>query len=139
MSFYRQLGVPGLIAGGTIPPSVFIKGDTSTEYGAVKAGAGEAVLGVSQQGQKIPPGTPGADSTIAAEAGDLFDAYGPLDFCPVAAGGTVTRYQWVKSNANGAAVAHTTGAAFVAGIAFTGGASGELIKILLTPQYIVLP
>lgn len=139
MSFYRNLGVPGFIAGGTIIPSGFIKGDTSTgDNYAVQAGAGDAVLGVSQQGQKLAPGTPGADAAIAAETGDPFDAYGPGDFCPITYGGNVTRYQWVKSDAAGKAVAHTTGAAFVGGIAWTGGASGEIGKILVFPCYISL-
>lgn len=133
---FRNIGMPGYIAGGTIAPKVFVKHDTNA-YKVVTAGAGDPILGVSQQGQKVAPGTPGADSTVAASSGDQIDIYAPGDYVVVTVGsGGLTAGQWIKSDGSGGAVAHTTGAAMVAGRAEHAAAAGELVHLFLYPQYI---
>lgn len=135
---FRNIGLPGFHVTADVAPSVFLKLVTTEDFGLVTAGAGDSIYAVSQRGQERSPGLPGSDAAVAASAAKTLDIYGPGDYCSVVVGATVTRGQWVKSDASGAATPHTTGGAFVAGQALNAGAVGALIKLYFNPHYISL-
>ena len=116
-------------AGGTIAPASFVKFDTSADEQVVAAGAGDPVIGVSQEGMKRAPGLPGSDTAIAAESGDTVHVYGWGNDCLLTLGGTVTRGDYLKSDASGFGVTASSGDETGA-IALQSGTSGVKIRVV---------
>lgn len=93
------------LAGGTIAPSSFIKQSTAADNTFLQCGANGIPVGVAQVGQKNVPGLLGSNNAIAAETGDNIMVYPPGSVCPIMFSGTVGAGAYVKSDANGFAVA----------------------------------
>lgn len=128
---------PVFKANGTIAPSVFVKIDTSADGYVIQAtdgssSHGDVAIGISQPGMKRPPGVAGSDTTIAAEAADPILVYSLGDVCLLTFGGTVTRGDYLKSDANGKGITASTTADNVGAIALQSGTSGTkgLVQIV---------
>ena len=125
---------PSYIAKGTIAPCSFVKVYTTAgvanDNAVVQAGAGDKCVGISQQGMKRMPGLPGSDTTIAAESGDTLRVYGLGDDCLLQLGGTVTRGDFLKSDASGYGVTGSSGDECGAE-ALEAGISGVRIRVLI--------
>ena len=109
---------------------MFVKGDTSNDFGVLAAGANEATIGISQEGTEAAP-IPGA-STKAASAGKPVRVHGLGEVCLLMLGGTVTRFDYIKSGAAGVGItAATTGATAqeIGAQALQSGVSGEKILV----------
>lgn len=76
---------PGLIAGGTIQPSRFVKLSTTAAHTALQCGSNEEPIGISQVGSYDTPGLTGA-ATDAARAGLPIQVFGLGDICLLEAG-----------------------------------------------------
>lgn len=105
-------------AGADLSGSLHLFAHMDTDGDLVLAGDGEPVYGVITEGA-----TEGNPVTVMV--------YG---IAKVIAGGTVATGAVVASNASGQAVTATAGEV-AAGIARTGGASGEVIEVLLTHPF----
>lgn len=120
------------VSGGTIRPSRFCKLSTAADQTFLEADANEACIGVSQDHTRDAP-VPNAD-TDAAEAGDPVSINPIGSVCLLELGGTVTRADELKSDADGKGVVRaTTGTTLqnVGAIALESGVSGEFIKVLV--------
>lgn len=119
---------PQLVANGNIPPSVFVKIDTSKNHAVLKnAAATTPSIGISGTSTKAPPGISGS-STNHAEQGDPCEVFSIGDICLLTLGGSVTRGDRLTSDANGAGVTAATTNEYGA-IALESGSSGELIRV----------
>jgi hypothetical protein len=130
---------PTFVAGGTINPCRFVTMNTilsngvttptSADFTVFQSGAGTASkgdqgIGISQEGT--------ADwlNTFAANTGQpQIRIFGPGEIGLVECGGTVTAGAWVKSDANGRAVACTTDLDYAMGLALQSGNSSGPTKI----------
>lgn len=123
-------------AGGNILPSRIIKlSDANTVAQAVAADEIH-LFGVAHESTKDAPGLTGA-STYHAEAGDPVQYYGPGEVCLVTAGAALTAPQLCKADANGKAIAATTGTYAVLRVIEDSGADGDKVKALVVdPVYI---
>lgn len=90
------------IAGGTIFPCRFVKLDSTAEGAVVQCGAGDAPIGVSQQGARRSPYIDQTDPARAALVGE------PIGYYDLGSSGVglevvaaVTPGQRLKSDANG--------------------------------------
>lgn len=94
------MGHPNWVAGGDINPSRFCtpKGTTNS-FVVEEADAGEAIVGISQEGAKLAP-IPSA-STLAAVSGDFIHVYGPGDVCLLEMGATCSAGALLKADADG--------------------------------------
>lgn len=95
---------PCFFANGTIAPCRFVKQDTTADDAVLQAGAGDEPVGISQEGMKRAPGLAGSDAAVAAESGDSLQLFGFGDMPLLEYGGTVTRGDWLKPDANGKGV-----------------------------------
>lgn len=121
-----------MVAGGDIRPSRFIKVSTAADYTCLEADANEAIIGISTNAVRDAP-IPNAD-TDAAEAGDDLHYHPIGSVCDLELGGTVTRADEIKSDADGKGVVRaTTGTTLqnFGAIALESGVSGEFIKVLV--------
>lgn len=101
---------------------LFVKVSGTAGTTVTPAAAGDVTLGVAQS------------RVATADINKQVVNIRLLGISKVVAGGTVAYGDRVKSDASGKAVVNTTGTlANVAGVALTGGASGDLIDVLLTP------
>src|SRR5262245_35890162 len=117
------------VANGNIPPSRFVKLDTTAEGRVLLCGAGERVYGVSQPGTRNAPYS-SLDDGFAAIAGENLQIYGPGDKdIPLELGGTVTIGARLKSDVSGRAVATTTNLDEYGAIAMASGTSNQLIPV----------
>lgn len=122
-----------LNATGNVSPCRFVKLDTSADGSCAAAGANEATIGISGDGSRIAPGTPGDDGFIAV-AGETVGAFGPGRKCLLELGGTVTRGDRLRSGSGGVGVAAaTTGTTLqeVGARALQSGVSGQRILVLV--------
>jgi hypothetical protein len=101
----------------------------------VKTADGQTqIVGISQMGTKVAPGTPGWDANIAATSGDIIGVFADEDNDEVLLylGASVTGGQLLKSDSNGLGVPlslTSTSAQYVGAEARQTGASGDLIKV----------
>lgn len=131
-----RFGGPSFLAGGTIAPNKIVKLSTAAEQTVLTAGAGEKPIGISPDYQKRPPGTPGADDAVCAEAGDQIDILTDGDIGWVTAGGTVAIGDDVKSDATGRAVVVAATDNNSVGIALMAGTVGTLIRVWIKCRYV---
>lgn len=138
---------PGRVGGtdATVADKRFLKlaaTDGTTDGEFIQAVAGDAVLGVSSvpQGTEFPViqtgFTPPTIPAVVAVTGDPIDVY--MSQAPsVECGGTINAGQYVVSDADGRAVAATTGTGVnVAGVALRSAVAGGFIPVLLGPTTI---
>lgn len=121
-------------ANGNLVPRSFVIGASGYPGRFTQATANALVAGAVGEKLKYPQGL-GGSATLAAEAGDEFQLIMPGSLADITLGGTVTETAYVKSDASGYAVAAAlTGTTLqnVAGMAYWGGASGEIGKVFLT-------
>lgn len=119
------------VAGGTIGPSRFVKISTAADHTLLQSGAADPSYGISQVGMLNTPGLLGSDLTIAANATDQIQVYPFGCIAPILCAGTVTAGAFVKSDANGEAVAASSGNV-ASGIMVEAGSAGimSLCKVL---------
>lgn len=110
------------IAGGTINPGTFVT--LSNDFTVVASATGDAPIGVSAQGTKK------FDLTYLAASGDPVGVYGPSEECFLLCGGSVTAGDYLKPDANGAAVTASSTNKYGA-IAKQDGSSGAMIRVLV--------
>ncbi len=124
-----------LNATGNVSPCRFVKLDTTADLSCAAAGSNEAVVGISGEGSRIAPGTPGDDGYIAI-ATETVPVFGPGRKCLLELGGTVTRGDRLKSGAAGVGVAAaTTGTTRqeIGAVALQSGISGQKILVVIQP------
>lgn len=119
-----------MVAGGIIRPSRFVKLSTTDEGRVLEADAGNKVFGVSEEGTRKVPLT-GLDDGYAAIEGESLRVYGLGARCYLELGGTVTRGDRLKSDADGKAVTASADTEEYGAIALNGGVSGDLIRVLV--------
>lgn len=99
------------LAKGDISPSRIVRMDTtaSVDFGVLQAAAAtDKVIGVSQIGsRKFPSSTGSADDALAAKNGETLEVFQDGNECTIELGGTVVPGDYLKSDANGRAVAVT--------------------------------
>ncbi len=121
------------VANGNVAPSRFVKLDTTTEGRVLQATAGDKIYGISQQGTRNTP-YGALDDGFAAIAGENLNIYGPPEKdVLLELGGTVTRGDSLKSDANGKGVTTTSTGDWIGAIALDSGATGDLIPIQTIP------
>lgn len=76
---------PGLIAGGDIEPSRFVKLSTTADHTGLQCTANAEPIGISQVGSFDPPGLTGS-ATKAAAAGQPIQIFGEGEICLLQAG-----------------------------------------------------
>lgn len=119
----------GIKAGGNVLPSRFVMLSTSADYTGIQAtAAATPVLGVSGPGIRTAPGLD--SETYHAAAGEQIELFTHGQKAVVACGGTVTRGDFLTSDANGKAVTITAGQVAHA-MAMESGVSGVDIQVLL--------
>lgn len=130
---------PSFKAGGTIPPCRCVKQDTTTADSVVLAeDATVAVIGVSQEGMKNPPGVVGSDTAVAAESGDQIQVI-TFGVALVECGGTITRGDQLEPTTGGKVITVTgSGQNYIVGKALDSGTSGAWIRIQVFPQQVTL-
>jgi hypothetical protein len=97
----------------------FVKG-SSADFVVEDATAGAQIIGIRQES---PDGSSVTQAVNVAIAGTS----------KLTAGGTITRYAKLKSDANGAGVASSTDTDEYGAIALEDGVSGQVIEVLVVP------
>ncbi len=124
---------PAFMANGDISVCRFVKQDTTADHKVLQAGAGEAVIGISQEGSSQAP-IPEVSTQYAAQAGQAIKVYGVGERCKLEIGsGGCTAGDKLKPDSNGKGVAITAGDAYGA-VALTTCAAGELAEVVVTPN-----
>lgn len=90
-------------ASENINVSRFVSFNSSNDWTVDQAGANARVIGVSVEHSKDAPIPSATD--LAAESGDQIQVYTNSSYCFLEAGASVTRGEFLKSDANGRAVA----------------------------------
>lgn len=123
-----------LTASGSISPSRFVAG-SAAEWTGQQASTNVRVVGISQEGTVDAPGTGG--SAYAADDGDPFRVYGEGEDTVLELGGTVSAFDYLKSDSSGKGVTvdlTATSTQNVGAIAYENGVSGEKIKVKVKLQ-----
>lgn len=121
--------IPSYVASEDIAVSVFVNILANTDFQVEVCDAGDVAIGVSDYAPQDPV-LPGGSLGPAATTGNPVRVFGLGETCEVLAGGTIQAGQYLKPDANGKAVACSSADKFSA-IARSGGASGELVKVIL--------
>lgn len=119
------------VAGGDIRPMRFVNLDTSNAGRVLEADADEEIYGVSGMGKRFAPYA-SLDDGFHAVAGENCQVYGPPEKdVPLVLGGTVTRGDYLKSDADGAGVTASSDQEKYGAIAMESGVSGDIIPVQL--------
>lgn len=118
-------------ASGNVTPSRFVK-LSSTDNVVAQAGAGEAIIGVSQAGTRNAPYSSLDDGYAAADGEDL-EVFGDNEVCWLELGAAATVGARLKSDANGAGTPVTANNDEWGAVALVAGASGDLIQVEVRP------
>lgn len=122
---------PSWVAESDVSPSKFLKASgTTKDHRCEHAGAGDSIVGVSQEGTREAP-IPGI-TAVHALAGEGVMVYGIGDVCEVVAAGTITSGARVASDGNGDAVAAAAGDKY-GGRALASAVAGERVRIQVQP------
>jgi hypothetical protein len=129
---------PTFRAGGTIAPCRGVTLDVANDNQVVQVSATtQFIIGVSQEGSKLAPGTGGANQAVAAYQNDQIDVRGVGRVALAEIGSAVTRGDKLICDANGRFVTMTalTANQNVAGIALeSGSALGVRIRMQVIPH-----
>lgn len=130
-----ELNYPSFSAGGTIPPRRVVIHSTTADNTVLASGANGAGIGISKRSMKRPPGLPGSDTDIAAEAGEGVEVI-THGVALAEAGGAITRGSLLESDANGRVVAYTAGAGrnIIGWALESASGSGVEIRIYVSPM-----
>lgn len=120
-----------IVASGSVYPSRFVKYDT-TDYKVVQAEADDSVIGISQEGAKLPPTDENYSSGLYFSAGDAIAIYGVGRNCLLELGTTVVVGDALGPDADGKGITVATEKNFGA-FAKEGGVSGDLIQVVVNP------
>jgi hypothetical protein len=120
------------IANGNIRPSRFVKLDTTADGKVLECDAGEGVIGVSHESTRRTPYS-SLDDGYAAIAGEQIEVYAHTSECLLELGGTVTRGDRLKADADGKGVSSSTDLDNWGAIALQSGVSGNLVKVKVQP------
>lgn len=129
------------MCGGNVAPSRFVKFDSTQGVGGVvvQAGAGEAVIGISQPGVRQPPLAGLDDGYAGIQNVNQIIVFTVGDICWVEAGGNITQGNLLKSDSSGRAVATTADGDIYGAIAEESNTlgAGYLVKVrvLSAPSY----
>lgn len=107
----------------------YLAGAAINPYRIVKPGAndGEVIQGAAATDALI-----GVNMEVGPASGERVDII-QSGIAEVQLGGTVTRGQWITSDANGQGIATTTATNQVIGRALVSGVSGDIIPVLIAP------
>lgn len=128
--------VPQLVAGGDIYPCRFVKLSAAADFTVLQADANAEVIGIAQEGSRKPPLSDLITDMKAAEAGDSVKMFTDGDVCLLEAGGTVTRGDLLKADANGKGITVASSGTTIqnyGAVALQSGAAGE--KILVQARF----
>jgi hypothetical protein len=123
------------IASGNISPARFVKLSTTALGQVTQCGAGDQIYGISQPGTHNVPYL-GLDDGWAAQANEPLNIFGlgSKDVL-LTLGGSVTKGDRLKSDANGQGVTTTSANDEVGAIAQANGVSGDMIPVqIVGPQ-----
>jgi hypothetical protein len=120
---------PSYVASENIPVSVFVNILVNNDYKIEVCDAGDVAIGVSDYAPQDPV-LPGGSVGPAATTGEYCRVFGMGETCEVVAGGTIQAGQYLKPDANGAAVACSSNDRYSA-VARAGASSGQLCKVIL--------
>src|SRR5262245_15142650 len=100
---------PSFKAGGVIniKRCVKISGDNTVIQCTATT---DKAIGIARRAQRDTPGLVGSDSTVAANAGDSVEVYGPGEVAPAEAGAAVTAGDFLTPNASGQVITATAAA-----------------------------
>lgn len=120
---------PQFIADGNIAPMCFVKASgASGDNRCLQAGAGDPIIGISQQQQRNAPWGPLQDG-YAAKQGEQLRVFGLGEVTWLLVGGTVAVGNRLKSDANGKGIATTADGDEYGAIALEAGTSGQQIRV----------
>ena len=119
---------PSFIAGGNIGPSLFVKIEAGESNTVILCGAGDAAIGISQEGTREAP-IPGVTPLAAAEGESLL-VYQLGEPCEIVAAAAIAAGDYLKPNASGQAVVAGAGDAYSA-VSLVDCASGEKCKVVI--------
>lgn len=129
-----------LVANGNVRPNRFLTLVAGTFGAAVEATAATQILvGVSADGGRYAPGSPGDDGFIAI-AGEGLDYVGPLQTANLKLGGTVSDATiLLTTDANGCGVASAPSAGttkYYGALALRAGAADDVIPVWVLPPIV---
>ena len=116
-------------ASGNIYPSRFVKLDPANNNNVLQSGAGDLIVGVSQEGTNQAP-VPLLSTGYAAESGQNVRVHGLGGFALLELGANVTTERRLKADSNGKGTPVVGGAASMenwGAIALETGSSGEKV------------
>jgi hypothetical protein len=120
---------PNYLAGGTISPCRFVTPDASNDTRVTQAVAGSPIAGISGASTETPP-TP-SNTSYHATTGNPCRVHGSGEQALLELGATVTRGQYLVSDANGKGIpfdltgkAHEYGA-----VALASGVAGDIRNV----------
>ena len=125
------------VAGGDIYPCRFVKQATTAPFTVVQASvAGEAVVGIAQEGTTVVPidGFTNSSSVYAGTAGLPIHVFGEHSECLVEAGGVIAVGDLLATDANGKAVKATSGQKVGARALEAASAAGVKIRVAVEIQ-----
>lgn len=118
-------------ASNTIAPFSFVTIDPGFDEQLLQSVVGDMPIGVAGDAQKLTPGLPGSDTTIAAQSGDYLPRVYQLgDDCLIQVAGTVTPGNVLKPNGSGLAISGTVGDRYGA-VAIQAGTTGQRIRCIV--------
>ncbi len=120
-------------ANASIPPSRFVKTDTSGDNLVALASTGEQIYGISQMGTRRTPYA-SLDDGYAAIAGEDLEIFGIGEVCPLELVATVTAGARLKSDSAGKGLPVTSNNDEYGAIALVAGVSGQLIMVQVVPE-----
>ncbi len=121
------------VASGNIMPSRFVMGDTANAKHVLQATANAKIMGISQEGARTAPLSDLVAINYAAIEDDHLKVYADSDTdVLVEAGGAITAFDNLRSDATGRAVTAAAGENQGAVAVEDAAAAGELIKVQIT-------
>jgi hypothetical protein len=134
---------PSFKAGGTINVGRCVMIHASQDNAVVQTTAiTDKVIGISKRSMRDTPGLTGSDNTVAANAGDSVEVYGPGAVAPAIAGAAIVRGSWVgpEGAATGRVITAAGATSRVVGMALeSANAAGEEIQVLVNPFTATIP
>lgn len=126
--------LPAFIAGGTIHVGFAIKISTAADNTVLEcSAAADQAFGIAARGMRDTPGLTGSDNTVAANAADHIEVYGPGTVAPCLAGAAITRGSRVSCGAGRVIAAVATSNILGTALESASGAGVE-IQVYIHPM-----
>jgi hypothetical protein len=124
-----------MITGGAIATSVFVMRSAGNNDTVIQATANAPIIGVSQVGSHDPPGTTGASANAATGANQFIQFFINGDVCSLTVGAAgVSAGDYVRSDANGAAVTGSLNQDNIGAWALETAPGGSIVKAVVFIQ-----